>query len=204
MITIIDYGMGNLGSIRNMLKKAGGDSIISSETDAIKNASKLILPGVGSFDRAMSNLKELDLIKLLNQKVLSDKIPVLGICLGMQLLANSSDEGVLPGLGWINGHVKKFKIPLASNLKIPHMGWNVVMDIKKNDLFKSMPHEELRYYFVHSYYFDVINKHDIIGETHHGVKFASAVNKDNIYGVQFHPEKSHKFGMQLLKNFILL
>lgn len=202
MIIIVDYGMGNLGSIRNMLKKAGSDSVISNDREAIENATKLILPGVGAFDKAMNNLKDLDLIQLLNRKVLLEKTPVLGICLGMQLMANSSEEGTASGLGWIDAQVKKFKFPTHIYHKIPHMGWNTVLDTKNNFLFKSMPHKELRYYFVHSYYFEANNKLDVFGETYHGITFAAAINKENIYGVQFHPEKSHKFGMQLLKNFI--
>lgn len=198
MITIIDYGMGNLGSIKNMLKKIGVDSKITSDINEITNAKKLILPGVGAFDRAMENLKSLKLIEVLNKKVLIDKIPVLGICLGMQLLAKNSEEGILPGLGWVDANVLKFNLDKA--LKVPHMGWNLVTKKKEHPLFENM-HSEPRFYFVHSYYFKCNDSWDIMTNTEYGNDFTSAVSKDNIMGVQFHPEKSHKFGMRLLENF---
>lgn len=199
MITIIDYGMGNLGSIVNMVNRIGGSSEITSDISKIALAEKIILPGVGSFDKAMENLKKMDLIKILNKKVINDKVPVLGICLGMQLLTKSSEEGILPGLGWIDGKVLKFQI--GENLKVPHMGWNHLNIQKKNQLLKNL-HSESRFYFVHSYFFSCNNHDDILSTTEYGKEFTSSVNKDNIFGVQFHPEKSHKFGMQLLENFI--
>lgn len=198
MITIIDYGMGNLGSIKNMLKKIGVNSLITNNKNEINSAEKLILPGVGAFDKAVSNLEKLDLLGLLNKKVLEEKVPILGICLGMQLLGNSSEEGSKKGLGWIDGDVLKFDID--KTLKVPHMGWNRVYPVKENVLFKNM-YPEPRFYFVHTYYFKCNNKEDILATTEYGGKFVSAVNKENIYGVQFHPEKSHKFGMKLLENF---
>lgn len=198
MIVIIDYGMGNVGSIQNMLKKTGFESVVSRDRSVIDAADKIILPGVGAFDAAMQSLQDLDLIDLLHQKAVVEKKTILGICLGMQILAASSDEGSLKGLGWIDAEVKKFK---SDNLKIPHMGWNIVHDVKQSPLFANMHKPELRFYFVHSYYFDCHDKNAIIGETDYGIRFVSAVNKENIWGVQFHPEKSHKFGMQLLKNF---
>ena len=198
MITIIDYGMGNLGSIKNMLKKIGVNSLITNNKNEINSAEKLILPGVGAFDKAVSNLEKLDLLGLLNKKVLEEKVPILGICLGMQLLGNSSEEGSKKGLGWIDGDVLKFDID--KTLKVPHMGWNRVYPVKENVLFKNM-YLEPRFYFVHTYYFKCNNKEDILATTEYGGKFVSAVNKENIYGVQFHPEKSHKFGMKLLENF---
>ena len=201
MITIIDYGMGNLGSIKNMLKKIGAESQITSDREIIDKAKKIILPGVGAFDRAMKNLKELDLIDVLNQKVLTDKVPTLGICLGMQLLANGSEEGNSSGLGWIDGAVLKFDID--KTLKVPHMGWNRVNPKQENDLFENM-YQEPRFYFVHTYYFKCNNIDDILTTTNYGGEFTSSVNKENIYGVQFHPEKSHKFGMKLLENFAKL
>jgi imidazole glycerol-phosphate synthase subunit HisH len=199
MIVIVDYGMGNVGSIQNMLKKTGFESVVSRDRDIVESAEKIILPGVGAFDAAMNTLHDLNIIELLHHKVVEQKTPMLGICLGMQLLAASSEEGEQMGLGWIDATVRKF--PAESNLKIPHMGWNVVFDVRRNKLFADMHKEELRYYFVHSYYVDCQETDAIIGETEYGVRFTSAVNKDNIWGVQFHPEKSHKFGMQLLKNF---
>ncbi len=204
MITIVDYGMGNLGSIQNMLRKMGFESIISSDSQIILQAQKLILPGVGAFDKAMINLQNLDLIIPLNQKVLKQSTPILGICLGMQLLAENSEEGVLPGLGWIKANVKRFQSNGWPALKIPHMGWNVVVATAKNNLFSKMPYNEMRFYFVHSYYFECQEEGIQIGSTKYGKNFTSAINKKNIWGVQFHPEKSHKFGMQLLKNFALL
>jgi glutamine amidotransferase len=197
MITIIDYGMGNLGSIKNMLKKIGVDSEITNNIEVIDRAKKIILPGVGSFDRAMENLKSLNLIDILNKKALFDKVPVLGICLGMHLLAKDSEEGNLPGLGWINANVLKF---ISSSLKIPHMGWNIAEIKKKNSLFENM-YSEPRCYFVNSYYFRCNDLKDIITNTEYGIDFTSSVCNDNIMGVQFHPEKSHKFGMKLLENF---
>ncbi len=201
MITIINYGMGNLGSIKNMMKKIGVDSIITNRKDDIATADKLILPGVGAFDKAMVNLEKLGLITLLNKKVLEDKVPILGICLGMQLLAKTSEEGIKKGLGWIDGNVLKFN--LDKTLKVPHMGWNRVYPKKESVLFKNM-YPEPRFYFVHTYYFKCNNKEDILATTVYGGEFVSAVNKENIFGVQFHPEKSHKFGMKLLENFAKL
>ena len=189
-IVIIDYGMGNLGSIHNMLKHIGIEAIITAGISDAEEADKLILSGVGSFDNGMKSLADLGLI------------PVLGICLGMQLLSESSEEGELPGLGWI--HARTIRFSFAQNdghLKIPHMGWNTV-DLKKpSPLFESM-FAEPRFYFVHSYHLICDNHDDELCLTHHGYDFASAVARDNIFGVQFHPEKSHKFGMRLLENFI--
>jgi len=197
-ITIVDYKMGNLGSIKNMLKKMGVKSQITSDIGVINDATKIILPGVGAFDKAMNNLADLSLVDVLNNRVLKDKIPVLGICLGMQLLANSSEEGEKTGLGWIDAEVKRFNI--NKRFKVPHMGWNLVNQRKECDLFEGM-YKEPRFYFVHTYYFDCNNSEDILTTTNYGAEFTSAVSKNNIYGVQFHPEKSHKFGMKLLENF---
>lgn len=201
MITIIDYGTGNLGSIKNMLKKIGVQSIISNKIPDIEKAEKLILPGVGAFDNGMKNLKEMGFIDVLNHKVLNDKTPVLGICLGMQLLAKESEEGQLPGLGWVDAHIKRFHFDNAfSNLKIPHMGWNSIEIKKENNLMKDL-YEENRFYFVHSYHLVAEKEEIILSETNHGYTFVSSIAEGNILGVQFHPEKSHKFGMKLLSNF---
>lgn len=200
MNVIIDYGMGNLGSIQNMMKKIGYGSEITSSPERIALASKLILPGVGAFDRAITNLKELGLIDLIRDKA-AKGTPVLGICLGMQLLADSSEEGVLPGLGLIPGKVIRFVVP--ETYKVPHMGWNVVKYLEECPLYRGFDEfEEARFYFVHSYHFATNEELDVTGETLYGITFSSSVGRDNVQGVQFHPEKSHKYGMLLLKNFM--
>ncbi|MFN7312671.1 MAG: imidazole glycerol phosphate synthase subunit HisH [Bacteroidota bacterium] len=202
MITIIDYGMGNLGSIQNIIKKIGHQSQISSDLDTIAKANRIILPGVGNFDSAMNNLKNLNLIEVLKAKA-NGGTPLLGICLGMQLLANSSEEGVEEGLGLIPGRVKKFN--LQSPYKIPHMGWNNVNYTKNCILYKDFDrYEETRFYFVHSYYFECTNPDNIAGTTLYSEPFTSSIYSNTIFGAQFHPEKSHKYGMLLLKNFIEL
>ena len=201
MITIIDYKTGNLGSIQNILKRIGEKSIITTDKNEIATAKKLILPGVGAFDTGMGNLKALDLVDILNQKVLIEKTPVLGICLGMQILSKNSEEGLLPGLGWINGEARRFKFVDTSEYKIPHMGWNYVRQHKASNLFKDMSSED-RFYFVHSFFFKADDESDILASSTYEIEFTSAIEKGNILGVQFHPEKSHKFGMQLLKNFV--
>ena len=187
-----------------MLKKVGADSIITSESSVIEKATKLILPGVGSFDDGMKNLNELGLIEILNKKVIGEKIPILGICLGMQLLTNGSEEGIFPGLSWISGQTIRFKFENENNnLKIPHMGWNSVDLKKESSLFKEMSPDP-RFYFVHSFHVNCNDKQDVLTKTFYGHEFVSAVKKDNIMGVQFHPEKSHKFGMKLFENFAKL
>jgi glutamine amidotransferase len=202
VIVIVDYGMGNLGSIANMLKKIGVKSIISSDPGAIRDARKLILPGVGAFDNAIKNLHELGLFDLLNVKVLQENVPILGICLGIQLFTKRSDEGALAGFGWIDAETVAFSKRLdAATHKIPHMGWNTVAVQKDNRLFDNMP-DNPRFYFVHSFYVACNNAGDVLTNSTHGITFASSVQKQNIVGVQFHPEKSHKFGMTLLKNFV--
>jgi glutamine amidotransferase len=201
MIIIVNYGLGNLGSIQNMIRKVGGKSFISSNPDEIREATKIILPGVGSFDAGMKNLKELNLISILNKKVIEDKTPVLGICLGMQLLANKSEEGTLPGLGWIDAEVIKFRFENGSKLHIPHMGWNIIKVLKEHKLVKNFENET-RFYFVHSYHMNCKNRDTILMQTPYGKDFTSSVQHENIMGTQFHPEKSHKFGMKLFKNFL--
>ena len=198
MIIVIDYGMGNLGSIANMIKKVGYKCIITSDLEEIKKATKLILPGVGSFDNGMKNLENLGMIEVLNQKVLVEKTPILGICLGMQLMTKSSEEGTSAGLGWLDAKTKKF---VSDTLKIPHMGWNIIKHQKESKLFDECKSEK-RFYFVHSYCVSCNNQEDILANTNYTQDFVSSFEKENIVGVQFHPEKSHKFGMQLLKNFV--
>lgn len=202
MLVIVDYGLGNLGSIQNMLKKIGVKATISSDSSIIQQATKLILPGVGSFAFAMNQLAELNLIDILNKKVLDEKTPILGICLGVQLFTSFSEEGNCKGLNWIEANTVKFSFNESKELlKIPHMGWNDVVPNKQSKLFEGMP-EDSRFYFVHSYYLQPKHEQDTLLKSHYGFDFTCALEKDNIVGVQFHPEKSHKFGMQLLRNFV--
>jgi glutamine amidotransferase len=201
MITIIDYKTGNLGSIQNILKRIGEDSVVTSDKDEIARATKLILPGVGAFDTGMRNLSGLNLIDILNKKVIEEKIPVLGICLGMQLLSKGSEEGSLPGLGWIDASTVRFEFEDSTEYKIPHMGWNFIRQHKTGRLFDNM-YPDSRFYFVHSYFFSANDPEDVLTSTTYEIEFTSAIERGNILGVQFHPEKSHKFGMKLLKNFV--
>ncbi len=202
MIVIVDYGMGNLNSILNMVKKIGTQAIISSNISDIKKASKLILPGVGAFDNGMNNLQDSEFIPLLNEKVIQNKTPILGICLGMQLLTQRSEEGQKPGLGWIDADTVRFKFDQKQKeLKIPHMRWNSISIQKKSPLFNDF-YKEPRFYFVHSYYVLCNNQEDILTKTRYGYDFVSSIMKDNIVGVQFHPEKSLKYGMRFFENFV--
>jgi imidazole glycerol-phosphate synthase subunit HisH len=203
MITIIDYGMGNTGSIVNMLKKIGINSQITSDPEEIAKAHKIILPGVGHFDRAMERIGQSGMREILDQKALKEKVPFLGICLGMQLLTKSSEEGQCVGLGWIPAKTVRFHFSEESTLKIPHMGWNRVQRSTLSLLTDDFESEH-RFYFVHSYHIQVENEKYSILKTRHGYSFDSAIQNDNIFGVQFHPEKSHRFGMHLLKNFARL
>lgn len=202
MITIIDYGIGNLGSIKNMFKYIGVESVIENDIDKIQHASKILLPGVGSFDAAMKKINQSDLKEVLYQKALKEQVPVLGICLGMQLLTDSSTEGSLEGLGWIPAKTISFKGLIEEKYRIPHMGWNIVEESNKSELTADFDQlDETRFYFVHSYFVKVEDEKNSILKTNYGVEFDSAIQKDNIFGAQFHPEKSHKFGMKLFENF---
>ncbi|MDF3028629.1 MAG: imidazole glycerol phosphate synthase subunit hisH [Fluviicola sp.] len=202
MIVIVDYGLGNLGSIKNMLQFIGFDAVISSDKEQISAAGKLILPGVGSFDQGMNNLNERGLIPVLNQRVLTDKVPILGICLGMQLLGMKSEEGIRPGLSWIDLESKKFNSTDYKSFPVPHLGWDYVSAPEQgNKLLKGFD-EETRFYFAHSYFVKCSNRNEVVLEADYIHKFDAAVLKGHIAGVQFHPEKSHRFGMQLLTNFI--
>lgn len=203
MITIIDYGMGNLRSILNILRRMEIDAVISSKVDDIEAADRLILPGVGFFAKGMLNLKEYDLLPILNKKVLEDRTPILGICLGMQLLTKRSEEGNAEGLGWIDEETKKFRFGGdKTELKIPHMGWNSINILKESPLLEGISNGD-KFYFVHSYHVcsDTAGNH-AVATTNYDYDFTSVVQKDNIYGTQFHPEKSHKAGMQVLSNFV--
>ena len=199
-IIIIDYGMGNLGSLANMLKKIHILSKISSDIGDIESAEKLILPGVGSFDHGMKKLRELDLIDPLNKKVVNDNTPILGICLGMQMFTKTSEEGVQQGLGWVDAKTVKFNADKTPSLKIPHMGWDT-LDIKKSHFLMQDTECNAMYYFVHSFHVVCNRSDDVLSTSHYGYDFVSSLAKDNIIGVQFHPEKSHKYGMKILENF---
>lgn len=199
MTTIINYDMGNVGSIQNMCKKVGFTVPISSKKNEIAEASALILPGVGAFDHGMMNLKKSGLDEMIKKLILEQKIPILGICLGMQLLTEKSEEGTLPGLGLVKGKTVRFQFDDAK-LKIPHMGWNTVRAKKNHFLFNN--NQNARFYFVHSYYVVCDGQEDVLTETEYGIPFCSSLQHENIIGVQFHPEKSHTYGMKLLKNFL--
>ena len=196
MIIIIDCNIGNVGSIKNMINRIGFDCIISNKLSDIENSSKLILPGVGSFDNGITNLKKLNLFKPINNKVLIEKTPILGICLGMQIMTKFSEEGTKKGFGWINTNVKKIK-KSDCNSNIPVMGWNYISSIKDNPIINK---DKQRYYFVHSYYIPKETPGSIATASV-GFEYCVAFQKENIFGVQFHPEKSHVFGKKMLSNF---
>jgi len=202
MLVVVDYGISNIGSLVNMLKKIGANSVVTNNPQIVMQGTKIILPGIGAFDAGMRRLNELNLVAALNQKVMHEKIPALGICLGMQLMANKSEEGMLPGLSWFDGEVVRFNFSDSNRgLKIPHMGWNYI-DLKKSSRLIQNNDASQKFYFVHSYHFKTSIQEDILATTHYGYDFVSAVEKGNIAGVQFHPEKSHSFGLRLLTNFI--
>jgi glutamine amidotransferase len=201
MITIVNYGSGNIQAIGNIYKRLNIAFEIANSVEALSNATKLILPGVGAFDKTMKQLVDSGMKSSLDLLVLEKKVPVLGICVGMQILANGSEEGDLPGLGWIAGKVKKFDVSKFTHKPhIPHMGWNNVSPVTEHQLFKNMD-EQQGFYFLHSYYFECSDSKNVLSTTEYGDRFASAVYTDNIFGTQFHPEKSHHNGIQLLKNY---
>jgi glutamine amidotransferase len=203
MIAIVDYGLGNISAFVNVYNRLNIPVMVASQSNQLLEATKLILPGVGSFDFAMQQLNESGMRETLDELVLKEKIPVLGICVGMQMLANSSEEGILPGLGWIDGKVVRFDPSTFKHpASIPHMGWNDVVPVTTTSLFQNLEHDA-RFYFLHSYYFCCNRQKDIIATTDYGIQFTCAVGSENIFGVQFHPEKSHGWGVQLLKNFAL-
>jgi glutamine amidotransferase len=201
MITIVDYGSGNIDAFVNIYKRLNIPCEVAKSPEEILKAEKLVLPGVGAFDETMRILKNSGMIEALNKQVLENKVPVIGICVGMQILANRSDEGELEGLGWINAEVKKFDVAtLTQKPHLPHMGWNTFQQEKESPILAELAPEK-GFYFLHTYYFSCENQSDILTSTVYGEKYTSAVNNENIYGVQFHPEKSHGNGVQLLKNF---
>ncbi|HLL25230.1 MAG TPA: imidazole glycerol phosphate synthase subunit HisH [Kofleriaceae bacterium] len=196
-IVVVDYDMGNVGSIVNMLKKIGHAAELSSVPDVIRKADRLILPGVGSFDAGMDNIRKRGLVEVLHEKVVVDKTPVLGICLGMQLLGEGSHEGTSRGLGWIPAESVKLS---SESLRVPHMGWNELNVTQPHWLFEGEP-ADMRFYFVHSYHVVCKDPQHQLATARYGIDLSAAIARDHILGVQFHPEKSHRFGMQLLKNF---
>jgi len=200
-VQILDYGVGNLSSVCNMISKCGGKPVLVSKAGDLNLHEKIILPGVGHYCIGIDNLKSRGFEDVLREAVFVNKVPFLGICLGMQLLFDSSEEGNGVGLGFIAGEVKRFSAQDYPNLKVPHMGWNTVK-VRKPCALAKPEDEEMRFYFVHSYYVSCQNEEDILMTTTYGNEFVSAVNKDNIYGAQFHPEKSHRFGIGIFTNFI--
>lgn len=201
MISVLDYGLGNLGSIINMLRHIRIPAKLIRTTAEIMDASSILLPGVGAFDAGMQNLKERGLIQALNEQVIKNKTPILGICLGAQLLMNGSEEGIEKGLAFIPGQVNHFSKLIKSehpSLRVPHMGWSAVKSTDR--LFQNMD-EDMRFYFVHSYYLAPELHENTLCSAHYGEYFVAGVKKDNITGVQFHPEKSHQYGMQFFKNY---
>lgn len=201
MVAVVDYGLGNLGSIANMLKVIGEKSVITSEKEKIAKADRIILPGVGAYDAGMTNLEQRGLVEFLKEQADSGK-PIMGICLGMQLLGRGSEEGEKNGLGLIPFDNVRFNIPDNMNLKVPHMGWDIVDFKQKDNKLLEGIGENQRYYFVHSYHAVCDNVENVLMTCDYGYEFAAAVCKDNVYGVQFHPEKSHDFGMRLFENFV--
>ena len=203
-VSVIDCGVGNIGSVLNMLEHIGVSAEAITKADQVKKSEKLILPGVGNWDAGVQRLQESGLIDALKNRVLNDKVPILGICLGMQLFLNSSEEGMLPGLGWIDGTVKAFNFSginfTARRLPSPHMGWNSVTVMHNSTLTESLD-ENSKFYFVHSFHVDVKDSENIMLQTDYGYAFTSGIRKENIYGVQFHPEKSHRHGVNLLRSF---
>ncbi len=200
MLVIVDYGIGNLASVHNMFKKIGvKEVVVSSDENVIAKATRILLPGVGAFDAGMTNLENSGIMQILNHKALIEKVPVLGICLGMQLLTKSSEEGVKKGLGWVEAETLKFNLNPELKLKVPHMGWNYIKVQKPNPLIAL--ESKHRFYFVHSYYVKCIDESQLMATSNFGFDFTCMVNKDNIFGAQFHPETSLKFGMKFLENF---
>ncbi len=201
MITVVDYGLGNIQAFLNAYKRLNIEAKTAQTADDLRNATKVILPGVGHFDHAMRRLEESGMRETLDDLALNKSVPVLGVCVGMQMLAHSSEEGELPGLGWIDGRVRGFASwEGAGELPLPHMGWNDVHPTAVNPLFDRLE-SDARFYFLHSFFFECAKPDDALAMSRYGSEFSSAVNSRNIYGVQFHPEKSHRFGTQLLKNF---
>jgi glutamine amidotransferase len=201
MIAIVDYGLGNIAAFASVYNRANIKVSIARTADDLKGASKLVLPGVGHFDHAMRRLQQSGMRDSLDKMVLGDKVPVIGICVGMQILARSSEEGELAGLGWIQADVRAFKsFDATKDMSVPHMGWNDVKPLSAGPLFDELQ-TGARFYFLHSYFMSCDRREDVLAISNYGVDFTCAVQSSNIYGVQFHPEKSHSFGNRLLRNF---
>ena len=203
MIVILDYGMGNAGSLQNMIQKFGGACRVSADRADIARADKLVLPGVGAFDNGMERLHELGLVELLNEKVLAARTPILCICLGAELITRNSEEGARSGLAWIDARTVRFEFAPEAGLKIPHMGWGTV-DVRKDSVLFRNAYADSRFYFVHSYHVVCDRREDVLATSRYGVEFVAALQRDNIYATQFHPEKSHKCGLLLMRNFVEL
>jgi glutamine amidotransferase len=201
VVVVVNYGIGNLGSIANMLRRIGIEVAVASETGPVAAADRLILPGVGAFDAAMERLLASGLVETIRRRVLEDGVPLLGICLGMQLLTERSEEGGLPGLGWVPADTVRFRFPEDDeDRRIPHMGWNTVSVRRGDSLFRHTS-ADARFYFVHSYHVRCRSESDILATTHYGREFVAAFGHGNVFGTQFHPEKSHTFGMEVLRAF---
>jgi glutamine amidotransferase len=201
-VTVVDLGVGNLGAIPNMIGRLGGIARISNDPGEIAQATKLVLPGVGAFDPAMASLRSLGLLDVLNEHALERRTPLLGLCLGMQLLTEGSEEGSEPGLGWISGKVVRFKFDGTDRtLRVPEMGWNYVHPTRETPLLRDLG-EHPRFYFAHSYHAVCSDPADVAGVTVYGYEFSSVIVRDNVVGAQFHPEKSHRFGMKIFENFL--
>jgi glutamine amidotransferase len=203
MIAIVDYGMGNLGSIQNMFRKVGSHAVVTADPAVVATAEKLVLPGVGAFDHGMRSLAERGLVEVLNHKALEERVPVLGVCLGMQLLTERSEEGTLPGLGWIAGNTVRFDRSAYPRLHAMHMGWNTLDWHAPHPLFAELPPVP-RFYFVHAYHVQCRHDYNVLAHTTYGYPFASAIVEGNVVGMQFHPEKSHRFGMAVFRAFAAL
>jgi glutamine amidotransferase len=202
MIVVVDYDTGNVASVLNMLKKAGAEAQVSRDPEVLRRARKLVLPGVGAFDEAMGNLRRFGLFDVLNELVLERRVPILGVCLGAQLMAKSSEEGVQPGLGWLDARIVRFRAPEGQALRVPHMGWNSVRaEAEGGGIFRDVP-QPMRFYFVHSYHMVVDAPGLELASTVYGYRFTSAMGRGNILSMQYHPEKSHKYGLQVYRNFV--
>jgi glutamine amidotransferase len=200
MIAVLDYDVGNVGAVANMLRRLGHSCAITADVNIIERASRLVLPGNGAFDACMRNLDASGLRPVLERRVIQERVPLLGICVGAQMLGHTSEEGQRAGLGWIDMRIRRF--PALPGLRVPHMGWNTVTRSEGNSIVGAAFESDARFYFVHSYYMDPVDPTDVIGYSRYGIDFAAVVGRDNIVGTQFHPEKSHRFGKRLLAAFV--